>query len=122
MNRQQRRSKKRRKPNKANDHDMVRQMAKARALSTMANRVESDRHAQRALWLAVLAVHDAFGIGADRMGKFFDALQTLTQEYAKMRDEVDDEYANDKLRQAAERVTGIDIRYLYEDELKRCSK
>lgn len=64
MNRKQRRAlTKRKQPIRAN-HDMTIQLAKARDLKTLAHRVESDRQAQRCLWLAVVSMNDAFGSGS----------------------------------------------------------
>lgn len=116
MNRKQRRSMSKRRVVRTN-HDMAIQLAKARDLKTMAHRVESDRHAQRALWLAIVAMNDAFGIGKGRMNAFFRKLQENTEEYSKMRNEIDDEYANEKLRRRVSEICGQEITHLYEDEL-----
>lgn len=77
---------------------------------------EADTHTQRAMWLMVCSVADAYGIGPDRMQRFFVALQANTEELEGMRTEVDDDFAFEKLRQKAERVSGQKVRYLYEQE------
>lgn len=51
-NRAQRRQ--RNKKNKNNDHDMVRMLAKSKTLQSMAMQLESNRRAQRLLWISVL--------------------------------------------------------------------
>lgn len=48
------------------------------------------------------------------MQKFFSALQANTDELERMRAEVDEEYAFEKLRQKASAVTGMEVHYLYE--------
>lgn len=48
--------------------------------------------------------------------KFFSALQDNTDELERMRAEVDEEYAFEKLRQKAQAVTGMEVHYLYEQE------
>ena len=55
---------------------------------------------------------------ADKMVevRFFRALDENTREYQRMAEENDEDYANEKLRLKAERVTGTQIRYLYEWE------
>lgn len=85
-------------------------------------RVESDICTQRALWLAVASIADAYGFGPERIKKFFVALQDNGEEYARMKDEVDEEYANEKLRLKAERVTGMQIQYLYEQEAREAQQ
>ena len=78
--------------------------------------VRADTATQRALWLAVCSIADAYGFGPERMKKFFDAMQANSEELERMREENDEEYAYEKLRLKAERVTGMNIEYLYEHE------
>lgn len=87
--------------------------------SDTALQIEADTRTQRAMWLMVCSIADAFGVGPERMKRdFFPALQANTDELNRMREEVDEEYAYDKLKQRAEQVTGIDITYMYEHEMK----
>ncbi len=79
---------------------------------------QADAHTQRAMWLMVCSISDAYGYGPKGMQKFFAALQENTEELERMRTEVDEEYAFEKLRQKASRVTGMEVHYL-EDQLKR---
>ena len=81
--------------------------------------VESDIRTQRALWLPVASIADAYGFGPERIKKFFAALQDNSEEFERMKNEVDEDYANEKLRLKAERVTGMEIKYLYEAEARR---
>ena len=78
--------------------------------------VRADTATQRALWLAVCSIADAYGIGPERMPRFFVALQENTEELERMRAEVDEDYAYEKLRLKAEQVTGMPITDLYEYE------
>ena len=74
----------------------------------------ADAHTQRAMWLMVCSIADAYGYGPKRMQKFFEALQENTDQLERMRTEVDEEYAFEKLRQKASRVSGMEIHYLEE--------
>ena len=79
--------------------------------------LEADTHTQRAMWLMVVSIADAFGIGPDRMKRdFFPALQRNTEEIERMERETDLDYAYEKLRHRAEKVTGMPIEYLYEKD------
>lgn len=78
--------------------------------------LRADMATQKALWLAVCSVADAYGFGQERMKKFFIALQENNDEITRMEKEVDTDYAYEKLRLKAERVTGMQIEYLYEHE------
>lgn len=80
--------------------------------------VRADTATQRALWLAVCSIADAYGIGPERMPRFFVALQENTEELERMRAEVDEDYAYEKLRLKAEQVTGMPIAYLYEKDAR----
>lgn len=80
--------------------------------------LQSDIHTQRAMWLMVISIADAFGIGPERMKRdFFPALQKNTDELIRMEEDTDVDYAYEKLRQRAEQVAGMKIEYLYEHEI-----
>ena len=80
--------------------------------------LQSDIHTQRAMWLMVVSIADAFGIGPTRMKRdFFPAFQRNTEELIRMEQEADSEYAYEKLRQRPEQVSGVQIEYLYEHEM-----
>jgi hypothetical protein len=84
--------------------------------------IESDIVVQRSIWLMVCSIADAFGVGQERMQKFFEAYQANTEELMRMREEVDDDYAYEKLRLRAEAVTGSKIKYLYEHEAQEAMR
>ena len=79
--------------------------------------VQADIHVQRIMWLMVVSVADAYGFGPKRMELFFKALQINSDEYERMKEEGDEEYALEKLRSKAEKVTGTKIEYIYEKEI-----
>ena len=91
-------------------------MLEAAAKDTMI-KVQSDIRCQRQLWLCCVAMNDAFGIGAERFQKFAEALQNRTDWWVQMSEDTDEEYANEKLRQEASRISGMEIKYLYEHEM-----
>lgn len=94
---------------------MIKQAVKEAAADATVQ-VRSDTATQRALWLAVCSIADAYGFGPERMKRFFEAFQENADELERMRNEVDEEYAYEKLRLKAERVTGTSIAYLYEKD------
>ena len=116
-----------RKPQGATYADMLAHKRLVRASVEQAAKDEtvqlkSDIRTQRAMWLMVCSIADAFGFGPKNMARFFVALQENTDELEKMRTEVDEEYAYEKLRQKAEKVTGMKIQYLYEHEILEARK
>lgn len=72
---------------------------------------------QRALWLMVCSIYDAFGIGAKRLQRdFFPALQENVDDLNKKIREDGEVYAFEKLRLKAEAVSGIEIRHFYDPD------
>lgn len=100
---------------------MLKQAVKEAARDTTVQ-VEADIRTQRALWLCSVSVADAFGIGPQRMQRFFDTLQANAEELEQMAKENGEEYAYEKLREKAERVSGVSIDYLYEHEMLEAKK
>lgn len=82
-------------------------------------RIESGIQTQRAMWLMVVAMADAFGLGPKRVDRFVQAFQAATDEFLAMEAENDTEYALEKLRMRAEEVSGVKIGHLFEDDLRR---
>ena len=128
MNRKQRRAQKKGKPQGVTYADeLARQRAVQAGIERFASdtalQIEADTRTQRAMWLMVCSIADAFGVGPERMKRdFFPALQANTDELERMTAENDEEYAYDKLRQRAEQVTGMEIEYLYEHEMIAASQ
>lgn len=87
-----------------------------KAATDAALKIETDTRVQRAMWLMVVSMAEAYGIGPQRVQKFFDAFQANAEELERMTAENDEDYAYEKLRYRAEQITGIKIQYLYEHE------
>lgn len=87
-----------------------------RHIRDAAVQAEADTATQRAMWLMVVSIADAYGFGPKRLQKFFEALQTNTEQLNAWRAENGEDYAYEKLRQAAEKCTGTKIQYLYEQD------
>lgn len=69
---------------------------------------------QRALWMCVVAIHDAYGYGQKNINKFLNQMNAVQEEYVQMVEDGDEEYADEKLRMRASELSGIDITYLEE--------
>jgi len=77
----------------------------------------ADIRSQRTLWMAISANGRAFGLGPKRMQQFFDAFVEVSDWLTELDEKNDAEYALDKLRQHAEKVSGMKIGYMYEEEM-----
>lgn len=64
----------------------------------------------------------AFGLGPVRAQRFFAALDEVADWLDEMARENDAEYAREKLREQAEKVSGISIGYLYEERMVEARK
>ena len=80
-------------------------------------RVRADIQSQQMLWLCVVSMAEAFGLGPKRVSDFFGALQSVSEWVEDLEKKHGQLYAIDKLRQKAEQVSGIPIDYLYEKEI-----
>jgi hypothetical protein len=80
-------------------------------------RVRADIQSQRMLWLCVVSMARAFGLGPKRVSDFFGSLQSVSEWVEDQTQKHGQQYALDKLRQEAERVSGVPIDYLYEREI-----
>lgn len=99
------------------------QQAVEKAAADTTVQLQSDIHTQRAMWLMVVSIADAFGVGPVRMQRdFFPALEKNTDELIRMEKENGEDYAYEKLRQRAEKVSGVKIEYLYEHEIAEARK
>lgn len=81
-------------------------------------KINAEIYVQRALWLSAVSVANAFGLGPKRMLLYFDKLRENSEEFDRMCEETDYEYALEKLRIKAEKLTGEKIEYLYEKEVR----
>lgn len=81
--------------------------------------IESDIKAQRFMWMAVIALNDAFGFGGDRAKRFLKALEDVANEVADMANEHGAVYAKAKMMGRAAQITGIDVKPVYEEEMRK---
>jgi hypothetical protein len=81
--------------------------------------IEADIKTQRFLWMAVIALNEAFGFGGDRAKRFMLALQEVAEECEEMAHENGGLYARTKLMERASQITGIDITPVHEEEMRR---
>ena len=77
-------------------------------------RVLADRQAQRVAWFFMIALHQRFGFGAQRIEEVERAVQELSVEYAEMR-KTDEVVADERVRRCVSRIMGHEVGYLYED-------
>jgi hypothetical protein len=79
--------------------------------------IKSEIRTQRALWLSVVAMNRAFGIGPKRFMEYAKELMAVTEWYQEMLDNTDEVYANEKLRREAQKCSGTEIEPLYDKEM-----
>ena len=84
--------------------------------------IHAEIFVQRALWLSVVSIADAYGYGPKRLDPYFEKLKENGDEFDQMCEEYDYDYALEKLRQKAEKVTGAKLEYKYERELQEYTK
>lgn len=81
--------------------------------------IEADIKTQRFLWMAVIALNEAFGFGGERAKKFLAALQEVADEVEKMVEKNGGYYARKKLMDRASQITGIEVTPVHEDEMRQ---
>lgn len=121
MNRQQRRQAAKHKGTGQNYADVLakRQIGKETlrmAMEDQAVALAADIICQRQLWGVVIALNEVFQFGPKRTRQFLEAMEAVTDDFEAMRKEHGDDYAEEKLRQRAEKVSGVKIRYQHEAE------
>lgn len=122
-NRQQRRSAAKKKPGENYAQvlmkqkiirDVVQQEAHSEAV-----KLQSDIKSQRFMWMAVVALNEAFGFGGERAKRFLLALEEVANECAGMAEKHGGYYAREKLMKRASQITGIEITPVYEEEMRQ---
>ena len=93
------------------------EICKAAAYDTTLQ-IQSEIRTQRALWMSVVAMNRAFGIGPKRFLEYAKKLMEVTEWYQEMLDNVDEVYANEKLRREAQKCSGTEIEPLYDKEMQ----
>lgn len=77
----------------------------------------ADIRSQRTLWMAIWANNRAFGHAQKNTQKFLDAFVEIADWLDETSQKHGAEYTLDKLRQQAEKVSGMEIGYMYEEEM-----
>lgn len=81
--------------------------------------IESDIKTQRFMWMAVVALNNAFGFGGERAKRFLLALEEVFNETTDLAEKHGAVYARAKLMEAASKITGIEIKPVHEDEMRQ---
>lgn len=121
MNREQRRKQARRKGAGESYADVlakrkIGQETLRMAMEDQAVLLAADIFCQRQLWAAVVALNEQWQFGPKRTRDFLEQMEKIADEFEAMKKENGDAYAEEKLRQRAEQVSGIEIRYQHEAE------
>lgn len=81
--------------------------------------IEADIKSQRLMWMSVVALNEAFGFGGERAKRFMLALEDVANEVADMAEKHGAVYAKAKLMERANKITGIEIRPVHEEEMRK---
>lgn len=82
-------------------------------------KLQADVRCQRMLWMCVITLNDKHGFGPKRCVEFLHEVGAVVDEWEKLAEDGGRDYANEKLRQRAEQVTGMKIEHLYENQMKK---
>ena len=127
-NRQQRRAQMRKgkRPGETYADVLARKQLVAKAVEKSVHdenvKLEADIKQQRLMWECIVALNEAYGFGGVRAVRFMEAIDKVAQEVEAMKQEVDAQYAYEKLRQRASEITGIDIKYIHEEQMREARK
>ena len=127
MNREQRRAAARQKGRGETHADVLAKRRIGRqtlrmAMEDEAVRLAADIKCQQMLWGAVIALNEKFGFGEKRTRDFLEAVGEIADEFEQMHKENGYEYAEEKLRQRASQVSGVEIHYQHEMEIEAYKK
>lgn len=81
--------------------------------------IEADIKTQRFLWMAVIALNEAFGFGGERAKRFMDALMKVAEEVEEMAEKNGGYYARQKMMDRASQITGMEITPVHEEEMRQ---
>lgn len=96
--------------------------AAQRAACDVTVQIKSDIHTQKMSWLIMLALNDEFQFGQSRYARLAQALHKRSVWFDEMVKGADEEYATEKLRQDAERVTREELEFVWDKELQAARK
>lgn len=122
-NRQQRRAAMKKKPGENYADVLARKKMIKQAVEQTAHdasiAIEADIKTQRFLWMAVIALNEAFGFGGERARRFLLALEKVANEVEQMAKDHGGYYAKKKMMDRASQITGIDITPVHEEEMRK---
>lgn len=81
--------------------------------------IEADIKTQRFLWMAVIALNEAFGFGGERAKRFLEELMKVAAEVEEMAEKNGGYYARKKMMERASQITGIEITPVHEEEMRQ---
>ena len=81
--------------------------------------IEADIKTQRFMWMAVIALNEAFGFGGERAKRFLLALEEVANEVEDMAKTHGGIYAKAKLMERASQITGMEITPVHEEEMRQ---
>lgn len=81
--------------------------------------IEADIKTQRFMWMAVVALNEAFGFGGERSKRFLLALEKVANEATELAEKHGAVYARAKLMERASQITGIEISPVHEEEMRQ---
>ena len=84
--------------------------------------IEADIKMQRQLWIAIVALNEAFGFGGERAMRFMEAMQEVEDECRDLAQKHGGVYAREKLMKRASQITGIAIQPIHEDAMVQARK
>lgn len=85
-------------------------------------KLEADIKVQRFMWMAVVALNEAFGFGGERAKRFLLALEEVSNECQTMAKKHGGLYARQKLMESASKITGMKIAPVHEEEMMQARK
>jgi hypothetical protein len=122
-NRQQRRAAQRKRPGETYADVLAQKRLIKQAVEKSARdhtvAVEADIKIQRFLWMAVIALNEAFGFGGERAKRFTLALEKVANEVEQMAHENGGQYAQAKLMERAGQITGIEVQPVHEEAMRK---
>ena len=81
--------------------------------------IEADIKTQRFMWMAVIALNEAFGFGGERSKRFLLALEEVANETEALAQKHGAVYAKTKLMERAGQITGMKISPVWEEEMRQ---
>jgi len=81
--------------------------------------IEADIKTQRFLWMAVIALNEAFGFGGERAKRFMAALEEVANEVEQLAEENGAIYAKAKMMERVSQITGMEISPVHEEEMRQ---